>query len=74
MDDHFDKKQLDKAKQLATSPQGKQLLSALMAADPNLMRNVSSAVSSNDYSRLAATLSPLLESDSVKNLLKQMGE
>ena len=74
MNEHFDKKQLDKAKQLASSPQGRQLLSVLMAANPELMKNASSALSSNDYSFLAATLAPLLESDAVKNLLKQMGE
>ena len=74
MDDHFNKKQLEKAKQLAASSQGRQLLSALMAANPELMNQASSAFRSNDYARLAATLAPLLESDTVKNLLNQMGE
>ena len=74
MDNHFDKKQIDKAKQLANSPQGKQLLSALMTANPDLMTNASSALRNQDYNLLATTLAPILESDSVKQLLKQMGE
>lgn len=74
MDNHFDKKQIDKAKQLASSPQGKQLLSALMTANPELMSKASSALAAQDYRNLAATLAPLLESNSVKQLLQQMGE
>ena len=73
MDNHFDKKQIDKAKQLATSPQGQQLLAALMAANPELMNRASSALRTNDYQLLASTLAPLLESDSVKQLLQQLG-
>jgi len=72
MNNQFDKKQIDKAKQLATSPQGRQLISALMAANPELMAKASFALHSNDYRLLAATLAPLLESDSVKQLLQQM--
>lgn len=74
MDNHFDKKQIDKAKQLAGSPQGRQLLSALMTANPELMTKASSALNTQDYRLLAATLAPLLESDAVKQLLQQMGE
>lgn len=72
MDNHFDKKQLNKAKQLAASPQGRQLLSALMTANPELMQKASAAMKINDYAQLAATLAPLLESDSVKQLLQQL--
>lgn len=74
MDNHFDKKQIDKARRLAASPQGKQLLSALTTANPELMNKASSALNSNDYALLAAMLTPLLESDSVKQLLQQMGD
>ena len=74
MDNHFDKKQLDKARQLAASPQGQQLLSALAAANPALMSEASAALRNNDYRLLATTLAPLLESDTVRQLLQQMGD
>jgi len=74
MDNHFDQKQIEKAKQLATSPQGQQLLAALMTANPELMRKASSALQSHDFRLLAATLAPLLESDSVKKMLQQIGD
>lgn len=73
MDNHFEKKQVDKAKQLAASPQGRQLLSALIGANPELMQKASAAMKNNDYAQLAATLAPLLESESVKQLLQQLG-
>ena len=73
MDNHFDPQQLEKAKKLAASPQGKQLLAALMTANPELMTKVSSAFASNDYKQIAATLAPLLESEAIKKLL-QSGE
>ena len=74
MDDHFNKKQIDKAKQLAASPQGKLLLASLMAANPELMGSVSAALSSKNYQLLASSLAPLLESDSVKQLIQQLGD
>ena len=74
MDNHFNKKQIEKAKKLVDSPQGKQLVNALLTANPELMNKASSALHSNDYSLLAATLAPLLESDSVKQLLQQFGD
>ena len=73
MDNHFDQKQVEKAKKLAASPKGKQLLAALMTANPELMQKASSALASNDYSLMAATLAPLLESDDFKRLI-QSGE
>lgn len=73
MDNHFDQKQIEKAKKLANSPTGKQLLAALMTSNPELMQKASSALNSNDYSMMAATLAPLLESDSIKQFL-QSGE
>ena len=74
MDNHFNKNQIEKAKQLAASPQGRQLLSALMAANPDLTNKFSSALCAKDYRLLAATLAPLLESDSIKQLLQQLGD
>lgn len=72
MDNHFEKQQIDQAKKLAASPKGRQLLSALMQANPELMKKASAALKNKDYALLAATLAPLLEADSVKQLLQQL--
>ena len=73
MDNHFDPKQLEKAKKLAASPQGKQLLAALMTANPELMTKASSALATNDYRQMAAILAPLLESEAIRKIM-QSGE
>lgn len=73
MDNHFDPKQIEKAKKLASSTKGKQLLAALMTANPELMTKASSALASNDYGQMANILAPLLESDEIKRLI-QSGE
>ena len=73
MDNHFDKTQLEKAKKLAASPKGKQLLAALMAANPELMTKASAALAANDYRQMAAILAPLLDSEAVRQIL-QSGE
>lgn len=70
MDNHFDQTQLEKARKLASSPKGKQLLAALMTANPELMTQASSALASNDYRQMAAILAPLLESDAIKQILR----
>ena len=70
MDNHFDQTQLEKAKQLAASPKGKQLLAALMAANPELMTKASSALAANDYRQMAAMLAPLLESEAIQKILR----
>ena len=70
MDRYFDENQIEKAKKLANSPKGKQLFAALMTANPELMQKASSALSSNDYSQMSATLAPLLESDAFRQLLQ----
>ena len=70
MDNHFDQKQIEKAKKLAASPKGRQLLAALMTANPELMQKASSALASNDFSLMAATLAPLMESEAFQELLR----
>ena len=70
MEKYFDPAQLEKAKTLASSPKGKQLLAALMTANPELMKKASSALAANDYSQMAALLAPLLESDAIQQILK----
>ena len=70
MDDRFDPQQLEKAKNLAASPQGRQLLSALMAANPELMQKASAALASNDYRQVASILAPLMQSEALQQLLR----
>ena len=73
MMNHFDEKKLQQAKQLTNTPAGQQLLEAIRKADPNAMEKAAAQASAGDYSQLAATLAPILASDEVKALLKQMG-
>jgi len=70
MEKQFDPAQLEKAKKLASSPKGKQLLAALMTANPELMSRASSALAANDYRQMAAILAPLLESDAIRQMLQ----
>ena len=64
MDHKFDKNAMEKARQLA----GK-----LQQLHPRTMQQVQSQFASGDFSQLAKTLGPLLESDEVKKLLQQLG-
>ena len=70
MDNQFNPQQLEKAKNLAASPKGKQLLAALVAADPELMRKASAALAANDLSQVSALLAPLLKSEGLQHLLR----
>ena len=70
MDNQFDQAQLEKAKKLASSPKGKQLLAALMTANPELMTKASSALAASDYRQMAAMLAPLLESEAIQKILR----
>lgn len=73
MDHKFDKNAMEKAQQLANSDAGRQLAGKLQQLDPRTMQQVQSQFASGDFSQLAKTLGPLLESDEVKKLLQQLG-
>lgn len=73
MDQKFDKNAIDKAKQLANSDAGRQLASKLQQLDPGTMQQVQAQMAAGDFTQLARTLGPLLESDEVKKLLRQLG-
>ena len=64
---------LQKAKQLAQSPAGQQLLALLQNADPNAVGKASEKAASGDYTGALASLSGLLSSDRAKDLLEQLG-
>ena len=73
MTNQFDEKKLQQAKQLANTSAGHQLLEAIRQADAGALEKAAAQASSGDYSRIAETLAPLLASEEVKALLKQMG-
>jgi len=73
MDHTFDKNALEKARQLANSDAGRQLAGKLQQLEPGTMQQVQAQMAAGDFSQLAKTLGPLLESDEVKKLLRQLG-
>ena len=73
MDHKFDKNAIEKAQQLVNSDAGRQLAGKLQQLDPRTMQQVQSQMAAGDFSQLAKTLGPLLESDEVKKLLQQLG-
>ena len=64
---------IEEAQKLASSSAGQQLISTLKQADPDVMQKAMADFSKGDYSQLSKTLAPLLESEDVKKLLKQLG-
>lgn len=73
MDHNFDKNALDKARQLANTDAGRQLAGKLQQLPSDMMQQVQSQIAAGDFSQLAKTLGPLLKSDEVQNLLRQLG-
>lgn len=64
---------LSDAHRLAKSPAGQQLLSTLQQKDPEAMQKAMEQLSKGNYSQIPQTLAPLLESEEIKRLLKQLG-
>lgn len=73
MDQNFDKNAMEKAKQLANSDAGRQLAGKLQQMDPAIMQQLQSQLSSGDFSQLSKTLGPLLASQDIQKLLRQLG-
>ena len=73
MDQNFDKNTLDKARQLANSDAGRQLAEKLQQLPSETMQQAQTQMAAGNFSQLAKTLAPLLESEDVKNLLRQLG-
>jgi len=73
MDHKFDKNAIEKARQLANSDAGRQLAGKLQQLDPGIMQQAQAQMAAGDFSQLAKTLGPLLASEEVKNLLRQLG-
>ena len=73
MDQNFDKNALERAKLLANSDAGRQLVGKLQQMDPAVMQQLQGQLSSGDYSQLSKTLGPLLASQDIQKLLRQLG-
>ena len=61
------------ALRLAQSPAGQQLLAMLQQTDSTALDQARSQAAAGDYSQMANTLAPLLASEDVQKLLKQLG-
>lgn len=61
------------AMKLANSEVGKQLLNQLQKSNPKELEQAMTQAAQGDYSNLSQTLKPLLASEQIQKLLKQMG-
>lgn len=73
MQKNFDDLSMQDAMRLVNTPAGRQLLALLQQTDPDALKKAKAQASSGDYSQIGQTLAPLLASDEVKKLLKQLG-
>lgn len=64
---------VEEAKRLAKTPSGQQLLSLLSSLNQDALQQASSKAASGNYADAAALLQPLLQSEEVKKLIRQMG-
>ena len=61
------------AKRLAATPAGQQLISILQQQNAQALQNAAQAASQGDYTKLKAVLGPMLNSEDVQKLLRQLG-
>lgn len=73
MENNFDEKALQQAKAMANSPAGQELMQLMKNMDADTLNKVMNQASTGDFSQIASSLSPFLNSDKVQELLKQMG-
>lgn len=73
MEKKSERPSMQEAHRLAKSPAGQQLLSTLQQKDPEAMQKAMQQFSSGDYSQIPQTLAPLLESEEIQRLLRQLG-
>lgn len=73
MDKKSERPSIQEAQKLASSPAGQQLLSTMKQKDPEAMQKAMQQMAAGDFSKIPQTLGPLLESEEIKKLLKQLG-
>lgn len=65
---------MEDAKRLASTPAGQQLIKIMQQGhNAKLLQNAAQAASQGDYSQLKAALGPMLNSEDVQKLLRQLG-
>ena len=72
MKENFDAKAIENIKEKIQSPVGQQLLSMLQGMDPQTLSAALQHASNGDYSKVSQTLAPLLASEDLQKLLRQM--
>lgn len=73
MQKNFDNFSMQDAMRLVNSPAGKQLMALLQQTNPDALNKAKAQATAGDYSQIVQTLAPLLASEEVKKLLKQLG-
>ena len=73
MENNSKKFSMKDAAKLANSDAGKQLLSQIQKSNPKELEQALTQAAQGDYSNLSETLKPLLASEQIQKLLKQMG-
>ena len=73
MENNSKKFSMKDAAKLANSDAGKQLLSHIQKSNPKELEQALTQAAQGDYSNLSETLKPLLASEQIQKLLKQMG-
>lgn len=64
---------MEDAKRLASTPAGQQLIAIMQQQNANLLQEAAQAASQGDYKKLQAALTPMLNSEDVQKLLRQLG-
>ena len=73
MKENFDAKAVEKMQEKIQSPAGQQLLSMLQGMDQQAINAAMQYASKGDYGKVSQALAPLLASEDLQKLLKQMG-
>ena len=73
MEKNFDNFSIPQAMQFADTPAGKQLLALLQQADSSAMQAAANAAASGNMNAAKDALAPLLESEEIAKLLRQLG-
>lgn len=69
-----DKKTIQEALKLANSPAGQKLMALLQSNGGDTVDKVRQQAESGDLEQAKATLSQMLQSEAVQNLLREMGK
>ena len=64
---------MQEAMQLANTPLGQQLISQLQKSDPEAINKAMQQASAGNYAQIQQTLAPVLQSEDIKKLLRQLG-